>query len=167
LTNKHKCDKVLVRFNQKTKKGFITMSETITEKPDIHQREERRVKAAIRNGGDAYEYSGRESDPRVAEAMAYAAKPLIEGALNDLDNPANEGLATFSTSDGKVLGLNKLPGVVNERGYEVPYVSIKSDVLDAHKKASDVQTGYYDNVDAARKAVRAAEEALEKATTDI
>jgi hypothetical protein len=92
--------------------------------------------------------------------MAYAAKPLIDDALESLDNPANEGLAIFTTSDGKVLGYNKSPGVVNQYGYEVPYATIKSDVTAAHKKASDVQTGYYDKVDAAQKV-------LEEAKADI
>jgi|GEM_PF-3718628 hypothetical protein len=133
------------------------MSEKIHIKPDIHQDEERRIREGIANGGDngsLYERKGLESDPRVAEAMAYASKSLIEGALEDLNLPANEGVALLKTNDSE--GYSKAPGVVTQTGHEVSYANIRREVARAHSKASELQSDYYDKVDAAQRALEEA-----------
>lgn len=137
----------------------------MSEKSEIHRKGEAQVRADIKQGDSNYEIIGRESDPMVAEAMAYAAKPLIEDALESLELKPNDGLATFEIDGKKVL--NKLPGVVTEHGTEVPYTQIRGNVADAHDAANKVQVEYYDKVAAARQAVRDAQAELDRLTTSV
>src|SRR6478672_10128877 len=122
----------------------------MSEKSAIHKQAEDEIRTEITNGDSNYEVVGREENSNVAEAMAYAAKPLIDVALADLQLEPNQGLAEFEI-DGKKF-LNKEPGVVTKRGWEVPYTDIKDKVAEAHQEASKVQVDYYDKIDAARRA---------------
>lgn len=129
----------------------------MSEKTSFHIRGERQIRGDIKRGGskhsgDYYQMVGREHDPRVAEAMAYAAKPLIDDTLDDLKlEPNSDGMATFEVDGEKML--NKLPGVVTPSGHEIPYSAMKQKVAEAHGKADAVQTRYYNRLVAAEKAL--------------
>jgi len=118
----------------------------MSEKTSFHMQGERQVKAMIRNGRDNYEIIGREPNPRVAEAMAHAAKPLIDSAVESLKlDPNSEGMAIFELPDG-TKALNKEPGVTDDDGYEISYRQIGEWVKQGHESADRVQREHYDKL---------------------
>lgn len=143
----------------------------MSERPkftDYHRQDEQRVKAAIRNPDGQYEHIGREEDPKVAEAMAYAAKPLIDNVLEAANNgvPNNDFLVT---AEGHLTGS---PTVTYDHTHDfgsgngyvgkktATYGELTADVNQAHQAANKVQTEYHDRVNAAQ-------EELKKAKTSI
>lgn len=137
------------------------------EKTSYHRRGESRVLGAIKDGRDHYDIVGREDDSVVAEAMAYAAKPLIDEALADLEGTPNSlAVLTHTGEDGKtVSGLSDLPKVVIKNGAKRSYKDIERTVGRAHRAANEVQVGYYQQLDEARRLHKQAD-AVEAAAKD-
>lgn len=133
---------------------------------DYHRQGEQGVKSTIRNGDGEYQHVGREQDPRVAEAMAYAAKPLIDNAVQTMNENEANGLAV--TAEGH---LTSAPGVVTEdylgRKSTTSYKELEERVRQGHRAADAVQTDYYDKVTTARKAVKDAEQAFHEAESGV
>lgn len=137
----------------------------MSERPnfsDFHRKGAQDVKRAIRNPDGQYEHVGREEDPKLAEAMAYAAKPLIDNALEAVNNgePNNDFLVT---AEGHLTGPptvtyehahDNLDGYVNKR--TSGFGELKADVDQAHQAASDVQVKFHDKIAQAKELERQA-----------
>lgn len=132
------------------------MSERYPNPMSIHHRRgERDVKATIRNSNGEYQYVGREEDPRVAEAMAYAAKYAIDSALKTMNDGEPNGL--MATASGQ---FNAAPGVTEDFGgksYTTSYKELEERVRQGHRAASEVQAGYYERVAQAKAEAKAIE----------
>lgn len=124
---------------------------------DFHRQGEQRVKAAIRNPDGQYEHIGREEDPRVAEAMAYAAKPLIDNSLNAMNNgtPNSNFLVT---AEGHLTGPPTVTHNLEHEGLDYgygqktsTYGELAADVTKAHQAADKVQVDYYNKVADAKR----------------
>ncbi len=138
----------------------------MSEKSMYHERAERIVKGVIKNDRDSYEHIGREHDPKVAEKMAYAAKPLIDSAMESLElKPNSEGMATFTLPDGSKT-FNKEPGVVDEDGHEFSYREIAGWAHLGHEAANDVQVEHYDKLVRATELRRQADR-LEREAAEV
>ena len=127
----------------------------MSERPNFssfHKQGESKVKGAIRNSSESYDLVGRESDPRVSEAMAYAAKPLIDNVLHTLNKGEPNPLAIMKDPKTGEKRLSAVPGVKVENYTRVTsYGELVKDVQSAHKAANEVQVGYYDKLDEAKR----------------
>lgn len=130
----------------------------MSEKSSFHTQAEKGVKATIKHGGEIPgEFVGREPNARVAEVMAYAAKPLVESALSDMQNEPN--ILNTLEINGEV-GLNDAPGTVSAYGSKRYYRDMANDVNRGYQAANEVQESYYSQVADAQKVLEEAQNNL-------
>ena len=136
------------------------MSETYQISSTLdHNNAERRVRAEIAHPKEIDNgYIGREDNPRVAEAMAYTAKPLIESALAELNSKqgtADEfvGWVKDEASTEKNVKMHPLsdPVIVNAQGETTSYRALRSQVKQAYEQAGSLQEKVYDDEFEARE----------------
>lgn len=132
----------------------------MNQKTEFHTKGEATVRQAIAGRDPESKVAiGREPNPVIAEAMAYAAKPFIDQALEDLKGEPNS-LLIFKGGelDGR---LNGAPGVkVEGRPWEkqLSYKDLRARVEYGYMQADGVQRRIIDNLKVAEDLRREAEE---------